>query len=431
MNSKTGMKIFLDAGPGQERLGFFDSNNKLVEVWFNAIHRPNFIGSIHRVRISQVFEKQYRASASLVCGTMVSIRIRKSEKAIVKQGKTLIITITAAPRDGKPWQAIPGGQLFARDMILLAGIQGSKMTFQLSSKIDQKNYDDLKKSLFDTVSSLLPNNLGIKLLNDCLEPDNFRECVIKLMKDWDQELAEMLDINSESIRQIYSGGGLKRRALRLYPEAELIEEDSFSSLSKDWFDGVEAIDKSMDLALSSFHKLPHGGHLWLQRTNALWAVDVDGEANNNFRNLSLTAAREIADQIRLRGVSGPVFIDLPRLNSKENVSFVKALKAHLAESPRRPKYLGRTRGRLFELWVPHGEMALVDIVNDQPAQSALFGLRMVARERSFKPVKLAVSQSMADWLNAAGKPALESVDRPLTLEVWSSDDDKAVPWIVD
>ena len=76
-------------------------------------------------------------------------------------------------------------------------------------------------------------------------------------------------------------------------------------------------------------------------------------------------------------------------------------------------------------------MALVDIVNDQPAQSALFGLRMVARERSFKPVKLAVSQSMADWLNAAGKPALESVDRPLTLEVWSSDDDKAVPWIVD
>ena len=61
---------------------------------------------------------------------------------------------------------------------------------------------------------------------------------------------------------------------------------------------------------------------------------------------------------------------------------------------------------------------------------ALFHLRMVARERSFS-VKLAVSQSMADWLNAAGKPALESVDRPLTLEVWSSDDDKAVPWIVD
>jgi len=73
------------------------------------------------------------------------------------------------------------------------------------------------------------------------------------------------------------------------------------------------------------------------------------------------------------------------------------------------------------LQVPHGETALQAVMEDQPAQDALAGLRLVMQQPPFKPVKLAVSRAMAVWLEGAGRPALDHLDRPVQLVVWSDD----------
>ena len=52
----------------------------------------------------------------------VSIRIRKPDMATIKQGDWVTVTIDAAPRNSKPWQARMGSRLVARDMILLTGL---------------------------------------------------------------------------------------------------------------------------------------------------------------------------------------------------------------------------------------------------------------------------------------------------------------------
>ena len=69
----------------------------------------------------------------------------------------------------------------------------------------------------------------------------------------------------------------------------------------------------------------------------------------------------------------------------------------------------------------HGEMALNAVMQDQPAQDALAALRLVMTQPAFKSVKLAVSESMAIWLEGPGRSALDQIDRQLQLVVWSDD----------
>ena len=101
--------------------------------------------------------------------------------------------------------------------------------------------------------------------------------------------------------------------------------------------------------------------------------------------------------------------------------FRKALQDALANDPRQPDFLGMTRGGLLELQIAHGEIALDAVMQDQPAQDALAGLRLVMAQPAFQPVKLAVSRAMAIWLEGPGRPALDQLDRQLQLVVWSDD----------
>ena len=104
-------KLFHEIAPGQTRLGFFGKDDRLLDVWFDPLHRPNLIGSVHHIRIERVFPNQNRATGRLDDGVQVSVRLRKADAAVASAGAVLPVTITAAPRHGKPWQAIIGARL--------------------------------------------------------------------------------------------------------------------------------------------------------------------------------------------------------------------------------------------------------------------------------------------------------------------------------
>ena len=52
------VKLFHEKAPGQERLVFLGPNDELLEIWFNALHRPNLMGSVHQARINRVFHRK-------------------------------------------------------------------------------------------------------------------------------------------------------------------------------------------------------------------------------------------------------------------------------------------------------------------------------------------------------------------------------------
>ncbi|MGB1683847.1 MAG: hypothetical protein ACPHDN_01380, partial [Candidatus Puniceispirillaceae bacterium] len=117
----TSYKIFAETAPGQTRIGFFDAAGIVQHVWLCRDDQPDLIGSVHQARIEQLFANQNRAQGRLADGTAISIRLPKNHRSAVAVGAVAVVTITAAPRHGKAWQAVLDARLVTATMVLLPG----------------------------------------------------------------------------------------------------------------------------------------------------------------------------------------------------------------------------------------------------------------------------------------------------------------------
>jgi hypothetical protein len=403
-------KLFHEIAPGQTRLGFFGKDDRLLDVWFDSLHRPNLIGSVHHVRIERVFPNQNRAAGRLDDGVQVSVRLRKADAAVAIAGAVLPVTITAAPRHGKPWQAMVGARLASACMILLFGVPEGAAATGLSSRIPAAHRAALKARLAAEAMAELPVGFGVILRRNGVDLPNFGNEVLRLVGMW-QKSASNLPKNQTGI--IFNGGSLLARAKRFVGDVMVLDDPADAAAISC------QLDDTIAAAILPKTPLVCGGHLWCEQSHALWSIDLDSNGVTDFDRLFDEAASEIARQIRLRAMSGPVLIDVPRMAIPSGKKFRKALQDALANDPRQPDFLGMTRGGLLELQIAHGEMALDAVMQDQPAQDALAGLRLVMAQPDSQPVKLAVSQAMASWLEGSGRPAVNQLDRQFQFVVWS------------
>ena len=405
-------KLFHEIAPGQTRVGFFAEDDRLLDVWFDPLHRPNLIGSVHNIRIERVFPNQNRATGCLDDGVLVSVRLRKADTALANAGAILPVTITAAPRHGKPWQAMIGARLASDCMILLIGLPEGAAATGLSSRIPVEQRAALKARLVAEAMPALPVGFGVILRQNGVDLPDFASEVSWLVGIWQASASEM---PNNQTGMVFDGGGLLARAKRLVGDV-MVLDNPLREAEMSWL-----LDDAIAAAILPKTPLACGGHLWCEQSHALWSIDLDSNGVIDFDRLFDEAASEIARQIRLRAMSGPVLIDLLRMTIPKGKKFRKGLQDALANDPRQPDFLGMTRGGLLELQIAHGEMALDVVMQDQPAQDALAGLRLVMARPAFQPVKLAVSQKMAIWLKGPGQPALDQLDRQLQLVVWSDD----------
>jgi Ribonuclease G/E len=295
-------------------------------------------------------------------------------------------------------------------MILLIGLPEGAATTGLSSRIPVEQRAALKARLAAEAMHELPAGFGVILRRNGVDLPNFASEVSRLVGIW-QTSATEIPINQTGM--VFDGGGLLARAKRLVGDVMVLDDPTREIEMSCLLDDVIAA------AVLPKAPLACGGHLWCEQSHALWSIDLDSDGVSDFDRLFDEAANEIARQVRLRAMSGPVLIDVPRMAIPKGKKFRKALQDALANDPRQPDFLGMTRGGLLELQIAHGEIALDAVMQDQPAQGALAGLRLAMAQPAFQPVKLAVSQAMAIWLEGPGRSALDQLDRKLQLVVWS------------
>lgn len=120
----------------------------------------------------------------------------------------------------------------------------------------------------------------------------------------------------------------------------------------------DVADEAEEAALAVLHTLPDGGLISIEPTRALVAVDVDiadrrgGDARRLARNGNLTAIAEAARLIRLKGLGGPVVIDLVG-KGHDGPAMAAAAKAAFAADEPGVSIGPISRFGLFELAVPH------------------------------------------------------------------------------
>ncbi|MBT3169711.1 MAG: Rne/Rng family ribonuclease [Candidatus Cloacimonetes bacterium] len=88
---------------------------------------------------------------------------------------------------------------------------------------------------------------------------------------------------------------------------------------------VFGVEKEIELIFNSRVKLPSGGNITIQQTEALVAIDINtgsftgkNDYNQTIAITNIEAAKEIARQIRLRDLAGILVIDFIDMKSEEN-----------------------------------------------------------------------------------------------------------------
>lgn len=346
-------EILIDQGAGLRRV-LFMAGGRVAEIWHDFDDAPTLIGAVYRLRIDQVFAGQNRASARLDDQTPVSIRLSGRDR--VTAGQIVVATIIAAPRQQKPWQAVIGPRLAGAYMVLLPdafagtnigkGIDigmGMREPMQVSRALLGLMSAEAIAALKTDMEPHLPDGFGLILRRSVAGQGS------QILQD---ELSRLLQIwqagsgDHGPTGLVHKGGTLAERAAFHAPDARLDSADD-----KDRFN--DAYEDAIAFAKAQPIMLDDGGKIWIEPTQALISIDLDTGAGD-IEALLRHAPAMIAHQLRLRGLSGLVTIDVPRLSQAAAKRFTAGLAKAFEADPRHPEILGRSRGGLLEVRIPHG-----------------------------------------------------------------------------
>lgn len=409
-----GDHVLIDRAPGQDR-ALLMQGDRVVEVLADYHHARNLTGSIHRVKINRVIAGQNRAFARLADGTQVSVRLAKSDRVVA--GAMSVITITAAPRDGKAWQASLGARLVSANLVMLVGQQGITISRALAANLSETS----KSVLVDALAGLLADlgmaaDFAVIVRRGAVEMSAdtlIAECRARA-NDWLTRTGDDLRLDDGSDEgMLYDGGGIVVQARCLAPLADLTETDAATSAAE--FDS--RFDQAIDEAFQSAVQLDGGGVMWVEPTKALTAIDLDSGSGTQDA-LYAAAPAAIARALRLRQIGGLVAIDLPRAKPSVMHRVRDDLEAAMAVIPRSPEILGQTRGGVLECRLAYGHPFPTDL-SGRMASEVLGVLRQIALRPTLAAPVIEISPAMADWLDTDGVAALATLDRPVRRVVLS------------
>ncbi|MEC7172819.1 MAG: hypothetical protein VXW27_10080, partial [Pseudomonadota bacterium] len=170
-----GPQILIDKSPGQAR-ALMMQGDSVIEAWQDRAHAPDLVGSVHRVRVDRVFPAQGRAMARLADGTSVSVRLGRRD--MVAAGQLATITIIAAPREDKPWQAVIGARLVGPDLVLLPAGSGVARSRHLATDPEEGVMTELAACL-ETAG-----DFGVILRRGAAANDDLPAACQALIEEW-------------------------------------------------------------------------------------------------------------------------------------------------------------------------------------------------------------------------------------------------------
>ena len=377
--------IFIDSVDGISKVGIVEEN-RLVEYYTGEENKEKLVGNIYRARIETVLQGMEAAFVDIGEGKNAYLNIKdalnleqiysKEEYKInelVKGGQEIIVQVIKESQGSKGPKvtariSIPGRYLvltpFSNKINVSRKIIGFKAVSRLKilgEKIVKENTGVIFRTMAEDVDdSLLIDeyNLLWDIYNRIQREINFLPCPKLLYRELDLVYQIVRDsFNDKNHRIIVNNKDIYDKLLLL--------EDYFSYD----FEGKILLDKSFSMemdvnlikdlnqALDRRVSLKSGGHIVIDETEALTAIDVNtGKYIGNYsldETILLTnieAAEEILRQIRLRDIGGIVIVDFIDMRSEKDISEVLSiLHNNLSKDRNKPTVVGITKLGLVEI----------------------------------------------------------------------------------
>ncbi len=189
-------------------------------------------------------------------------------------------------------------------------------------------------------------------------------------------LGENADEIAEDIRAMLANADQVMNDPGAEPEL-LLEGDSPHVLAwRDWTDPAEVMTQSggfethgvldaLDVARGISEPLPGGGHLYIQPTRALVAVDVNTGADTSLAagtKANFACAKTLARALRVRGLGGQITLDLAPMPKKDRRGFEGALRAAFKADGIETTLAGWTPLGHYELQRKRGRIPLSEVL---------------------------------------------------------------------
>ena len=350
----------------------------LVEHYVTRKENESYVGNIYLGRVQNVLPGMEAAfvdigkgrNGVLYAGEVnyddedVESKAPRIEQAL-KPGQTVVVQVTKDPMGTKGARLTQQLSLAGRFCVL--AIEDG--TVGISRKLTDAERDRLR----DTLRDLKPDGYGLIVrtaaagaTDEQLEAD-----VKRLLTRWEQVQHRLAD--AKPLTELYREPELAMRVIRDVYGPEFVElicddadlsdqiEEYLSDVSPDLAPTLQRytadeplftayeISNQVRRALEKKVWLPSGGYLIIEKTEAMWVIDVNtgkfvGDSNLEETVLknNLEAAEEIARQLRLRDMGGIIVIDFVDMILPANRDEVlKRFKRELARD--------KTKSRVMEI----------------------------------------------------------------------------------
>lgn len=145
---------------------------------------------------------------------------------------------------------------------------------------------------------------------------------------------------------------------------------------RDWTDPAEVVTQAggfethgvldaLDVVRGTSEPLPGGGHLYIEPTRALVAVDVNTGSDTSLAagtKANFACAKLLPRALRVRGLAGQITLDLAPMPKKDRRGFESALRAAFKSDPDETILAGWTPLGHFELQRKRSRLPLAEIL---------------------------------------------------------------------
>jgi ribonuclease G len=324
---------FIRLNTAKDAFLHFSDVGEHLEDYIVMLNGPNAIPKAARLTAEQRaeaekemsgFDKQERAGKILQTGQKLLVQIVK--EPIGSKGPRISTDITIA---GRYLVLIPLGNYIA-----------------VSKRI--RSFKE-RKRLRSIVQSLVPENYGVIVRTVAEEQDDeaLREDLRDVLQKWESIITKYkdaqppallyrdLDMTDSLIRDLFAKDydrvliddpkmhrSIKNYVSKIAPK--MAANIQLYKGSEHIFDAMK-ISSEIDSIFSPRVKMPSGGYLIFEQTEAMYVVDVNSgryaakrDQEENSLKTNLEASREIAKQLRLRDIGGIIVVDFIDLKEEVN-----------------------------------------------------------------------------------------------------------------
>ncbi|WP_372638669.1 Rne/Rng family ribonuclease [Fodinibius sp.] len=354
---------FIDMGtPKDAFLHFSDAGDHLKEYvqmlnGKNAIHK-NVRGELKKTNFDKIsnYEKQKWAGKILRPGQQLLVQIVK--EPIGSKGPRVSTDITVA---GRFLVLIPMGEYIA-----------------VSRKIN--NYKE-RRRLKSVVGSMVPDGFGVIIRTVAKGKDKkaIEDDMRNVLKKWERILEQLetakppallykdLDMTESLVRDLFA----KQYDRVLVDDPDMFKQikSYVSQVAPQMIPNVELykgrehifdfmkVAKDVDSIFSPRVRMPSGGYLIFEQTEAMYVVDVNSgpyaakeRQEDNSLKTNLEAAREVAKQLRLRDIGGIIVVDFIDLRKGKNRKKIyDELKKEFKKDPAKTNVIGMSDFGLVQI----------------------------------------------------------------------------------